>query len=88
MKAMLQEDYGSIDALESKDIDRPEIGDREVLVRVHAAALNVGDVFGMTGPLPMRWRPGFGDQGTACRATILPAGRGGRTRRAEPARRR
>ena len=60
MKAMLQEDYGSIDALESRDIGVPEIGDREVLVRVHAAALHIGDVFGVRGsPLPMRLATGL-----------------------------
>ena len=60
MKAMLQEDYGSIDALESRDVGVPEIGDREVLVRVHAAALHIGDVFGVRGsPLPMRLATGL-----------------------------
>jgi NADPH:quinone reductase-like Zn-dependent oxidoreductase len=60
MKAMLQEDYGSIDSLESRDIGVPAIGDREVLVRVHAAALHIGDVFGVRGsPLPMRLATGL-----------------------------
>ena len=49
MKAMLQEDYGSLDALQSRDIRVPDIGDREVLVRVRAAALHIGDVFGVKG---------------------------------------
>ncbi len=37
MKAIVQGTYGSSDVLELRDIDKPEIGDDEVLVRVHAA---------------------------------------------------
>jgi NADPH:quinone reductase-like Zn-dependent oxidoreductase len=37
MKAIVQDDYGSPEVLELRDIDRPDIGDDEVLVRVHAA---------------------------------------------------
>jgi NADPH:quinone reductase-like Zn-dependent oxidoreductase len=60
MKAMLQEDYGGIDALKIRDIRVPEVGDRQVLVRVRAAALHIGDIFGVTGsPLPMRLATGL-----------------------------
>src|SRR3954463_2942730 len=43
MKAMVQERFGSPDVLQLLDIDRPEIGPDDLLVRVHAAALNPYD---------------------------------------------
>jgi len=43
MKAIVRDTYGSPDVLELKDIDKPEIGDDEVLVRVHAASVNPAD---------------------------------------------
>ena len=43
MKAILQHTYGSPDVLELRDIDRPAVKDDEVLVRVRAAAVNIGD---------------------------------------------
>ncbi len=49
MQAIVQDRYGSADVLEPRDIDRPEIGDDEVLVRVHAASIHVGDVIVMRG---------------------------------------
>ena len=60
MKAIVQDRYGSFEALESRDIAKPEIGDGEVLVRVHAAGLNIGVVFGVKGaPLLMRLESGL-----------------------------
>jgi NADPH:quinone reductase-like Zn-dependent oxidoreductase len=43
MKAIVQERFGSPDVLQLVDTDRPEIGPDDVLVRVHAAALNPYD---------------------------------------------
>jgi NADPH:quinone reductase-like Zn-dependent oxidoreductase len=40
MKAIVQDVYGSADVLELRDIDKPVIGDRNVLVRVHAAGVD------------------------------------------------
>jgi NADPH:quinone reductase-like Zn-dependent oxidoreductase len=40
MKAIVQDAYGSPDALELRAIEKPEIVDDEVLVRVHAAGLS------------------------------------------------
>jgi NADPH:quinone reductase-like Zn-dependent oxidoreductase len=37
MKAIVQDRYGSADVLELRDIDVPVVGDKDVLVRVHAA---------------------------------------------------
>ncbi len=39
MKAIVQDKYGSADVLELRDIDKPIIGDDEVLLRVHAAGV-------------------------------------------------
>jgi len=55
MKAIVQDTYGSTDVLELRDIDKPEIADDEVLVRVHAAGVDRGVWHTMTGlPYPIR----------------------------------
>jgi NADPH:quinone reductase-like Zn-dependent oxidoreductase len=60
MKAIIQDRYGSADVLQARDIDKPEIGDDEVLVRVHAASIHVGDWILMTGsPFVMRFSTGM-----------------------------
>ena len=43
MKAIVQTRYGSPDVLQLKDVDKPVVKDDEVLVRVRAAAVNIGD---------------------------------------------
>ena len=43
MRAMVHRAYGSPEILELREIERPAIDDDEVLVRVHAAGLHVGD---------------------------------------------
>jgi NADPH:quinone reductase-like Zn-dependent oxidoreductase len=42
MKAIVQDVYGSADVLELRDIDRPPIGEEEVLVQVRAAGVDPG----------------------------------------------
>jgi NADPH:quinone reductase-like Zn-dependent oxidoreductase len=60
MKAIVQDHYGSEDSLEFGEVDRPRIGDDEVLLRVHAASVHVGDWMLMTGvPLFMRLATGL-----------------------------
>ena len=60
MKAIVQNSYGSPDVLELKEIDKPVVKENEVLVRVHAAALNAGDIFSMRGdPWLARFSVGF-----------------------------
>jgi NADPH:quinone reductase-like Zn-dependent oxidoreductase len=55
MKAIFHDTYGSADLLELRDIDKPEIGHDEVLVRVHAAGVDRGVWHIMTGlPYPIR----------------------------------
>src|ERR671914_1848622 len=51
MKAIVQDEYGSPDVLELRDIDIPEINDEEVLVRVHAAGVG-RDVWHVMAGLP------------------------------------
>jgi NADPH:quinone reductase-like Zn-dependent oxidoreductase len=60
MQAIVQDRYGAAEVLERRDIDRPVIADGEVLVRVHAASIHVGDVIVMTGsPFLMRMATGL-----------------------------
>jgi NADPH:quinone reductase-like Zn-dependent oxidoreductase len=40
MRAIVQDRYGEIDALEVREIDVPVVGDDEVLIRVHAASVH------------------------------------------------
>jgi NADPH:quinone reductase-like Zn-dependent oxidoreductase len=42
VKAIVHNSYGSADLLELRDIDKPDIGHDEVLVRVHAAGVDRG----------------------------------------------
>jgi len=42
MKAIVQDTYGSPHVLELREIDKPVVGDDEVLVRVHAAGVDQG----------------------------------------------
>jgi NADPH:quinone reductase-like Zn-dependent oxidoreductase len=59
MKAIVQQKYGSSDGLELRDIEKPEIGDGDVLVRVRAAGVNPADWAIMSG-LPYIARPLYG----------------------------
>ncbi len=60
MKAIVQDAYGSADVLELRDIDKPEIGDDEVLVRVHAAGVDRGVWHLMTGRAYLIRLAGYG----------------------------
>jgi NADPH:quinone reductase-like Zn-dependent oxidoreductase len=55
MKAIVQDKYGSPDVLGLEDIDKPEIGDGDVLMVVLAASAHIGDWHFMTG-LPYLFR--------------------------------
>jgi NADPH:quinone reductase-like Zn-dependent oxidoreductase len=60
MQAMVQSVYGPPDVLSLRTIARPTLGATDVLVRVHAAALHIGDSFGVRGaPLLMRMVTGL-----------------------------
>jgi NADPH:quinone reductase-like Zn-dependent oxidoreductase len=59
MKAIVQDRFGSPgDVLAFKEIDKPVTKDDEVLVRVHAASIHIGDSHGMKG-VPYLMRPLF-----------------------------
>src|ERR1035437_3854316 len=59
MKAIVQDSYGSSEVLELREIDKPAIGDHDVLVRVRAAGVNLADWAVMSG-LPYIARPVYG----------------------------
>jgi NADPH:quinone reductase-like Zn-dependent oxidoreductase len=59
MKAIVQDRFGPPDVLELREIDQPEIGDGEVLVRVRAASVNPADWYAMAG-IPYVARPQTG----------------------------
>ena len=81
MKAIVQDRYGSAEVLDLADIDKPEIGDSEVLVRVHAASIHVGDLVVMMGsPYLMRMatglrRPKYRVPGTDIAGTVEAVGK-------------
>ena len=82
MKAIIQDNYGSAEVLELRDVEKPRPGDDELLIRVHAAGLDPGVWHLMTG-LPYLVRlMGFGlrkpkirIRGTDVAGTVEVAGR-------------
>ncbi len=59
MKAIVQDRFGSPDVLQFVDVEPPEIGSDDVLVRVHAAAINPYDWHMLRGdPRPAHGRGG------------------------------
>ena len=59
MRAIVQDRFGPPDVLELREVERPEAGDGEVLVRVRAASVNPADWYAMTG-MPWLARPAMG----------------------------
>jgi NADPH:quinone reductase-like Zn-dependent oxidoreductase len=60
MKAVVQHTYGSPEVLRLEDISRPEVGDNDVLVRVHAAGGDAGVWHLMSGKPYLLRLLGFG----------------------------
>jgi NADPH:quinone reductase-like Zn-dependent oxidoreductase len=60
MQAVVQDTYGSADVLRLAQVPRPEISDDEVLVRVRAAGVHIGDWHVMTGQPYLMRVMGFG----------------------------
>jgi NADPH:quinone reductase-like Zn-dependent oxidoreductase len=60
MQAIVQDSYGSADVLRLARIARPEIADNEVLIRVHAAGVHIGDWHLMMGQPYLMRVMGFG----------------------------
>jgi len=59
MKAIVRERYGRPQVLELRDIDQPELGDEQVLVRVRATSINASEWYDITGPYFSRPMNGF-----------------------------
>lgn len=60
MKAIVRERFGGPEVLELRDIERPSIKAGEVLVRVHASSVSIGDWFWLSGtPRIMRLASGI-----------------------------
>src|SRR5918999_1058852 len=82
MKAIVQDKYGSPEVLDLRAIDKPELGDDEVLVRIRAAGANPADWAIMSG-LPYIARPVYGlrkpknaVRGTGVAGTVEAVGSG------------
>ncbi|WP_309108322.1 NAD(P)-dependent alcohol dehydrogenase [Arthrobacter sp.] len=60
MKAIVQDEYGSPDVLRLEDLETPAVGDKDVLVRVHAAGVDSGVWHLMTGKPYLLRLFGFG----------------------------
>ena len=59
MTAIVQDEYGSADVLRTAEVEKPQVANDEVLVRVHAAGLDRGTWHLMAG-MPYVIRLGFG----------------------------
>jgi NADPH:quinone reductase-like Zn-dependent oxidoreductase len=82
MQAIVQDNYGSGEALELRNIERPAIGEHQVLVRVRAAGVNPADWAVMSGlpyiarPVYGLRRPKVGIRGTDVAGYVAAVGRG------------
>ncbi len=67
MRALIQEDYGEPrDVLGVGEVPQPTPDDDEVLIRVRAASIHIGDVHGIRG-VPYLFRPIYGLRGPKAR---------------------
>ena len=91
MQAMVQDTYGSAEVMHLRNVDKPQIGEDEVLIRVRAAGVNPADWAIMSG-LPYIARPVYGlrkPKQTVRGTDVVRRGRGRRRERdAVPAGRR
>src|SRR6266851_2034443 len=60
MQAITQDHYGSPAVLKLQEVDKPQVGFDDVLVRVHAAGLHIGDWHVMKGQPYLMRLIGFG----------------------------
>ena len=59
MRAMVNLEYGSPDVLHLAEVDKPIAGANEVLIKVHAASVNTGELYFLRGkPFLVRMDPG------------------------------
>jgi NADPH:quinone reductase-like Zn-dependent oxidoreductase len=59
MKAIVQDEYGSADVLRFEDVEKPAVGENDVLVRVRAAGSGP-DVWHLMTGKPYMARPAIG----------------------------
>jgi hypothetical protein len=59
MKVIVQDRFGAPEVLELREVDKPQVGDGEVLVQVRAASVNPADWYAMAGT-PWVARPQLG----------------------------
>jgi NADPH:quinone reductase-like Zn-dependent oxidoreductase len=80
MKAIVQEGYGAPErVLKLEEIDRPSVGDGDVLIRVRATSVNTPDWITVTGvPYLLRLKSGLRRPSTPVRGNRCRRGRGGR----------
>src|SRR6266511_912122 len=80
MKAIVQHRYGPPEVLAPEEIDKPVVGEKDVLIRVHAAGLNLADGVIVRGvPYVARLgaelrRPRHGVRGTDVAGTVTEVG--------------
>ena len=82
MKAIVQDRYGSAEVLELREVEKPQPGDDELLIRVHAAGIDPGVWHLMTGlPYLVRFmgfglrRPRMRVRGTDVAGSVEAAGK-------------
>jgi NADPH:quinone reductase-like Zn-dependent oxidoreductase len=73
VRAIVQDRYGSADVLQLQEVAEPAIGDDEVLLRVRAASVHVGDWHVMTGQPYLMRVLGFGLRGPKARVRGMDA---------------
>jgi NADPH:quinone reductase-like Zn-dependent oxidoreductase len=61
MKAIVHDQFGGPEVLRFIELEKPGIGEEQILIRVRGAALHPGDWLMMTGQ-PLLFRPAFGVQ--------------------------
>jgi NADPH:quinone reductase-like Zn-dependent oxidoreductase len=54
MKAITQDEYGFAHVLHLQEVQKPEVGNDDVVLRVHAAGVHIGDWHMMTGEPRLR----------------------------------
>lgn len=59
MKAVIHESYGPPDVLKIVEVEKPDVSDDGVLVRVHGSSVNIAEWYGMTGLFLARLGSGF-----------------------------
>src|SRR4051794_24287940 len=60
MQAIVQDEYGATDTLLLREIEKPVVGDDDVLIRVRAASVHTGDWHVMMGQPYLMRIMGFG----------------------------